>query len=63
MKINTIIKEVEKRIDYLQTKKDKLCTLEIPISKRNQKEYEIKQELYILRNMLHEYYKENLKES
>ena len=57
MKINTIAKEIERRINYLQDKKDKLCTLEIPFSKRQQKEYEIKQELYILKNMLHEYNK------
>ena len=57
MTINTIVKEIRRRIIYLQNEKDKLCTLEIPLPKWQQKEYEIKQELYILKNMLHEYNK------
>ena len=57
MTINTIVKEIRRRIIYLQNEKDKLCTLVIPLPKWQRKEYEIKQELYILKNMLHEYNK------
>lgn len=57
MTLRKIIEELEARRNYLRSKKDSLIAIEMPVSKRLEREKEYKDEIELINIMLHNYYK------
>ena len=57
MTLRKIIEELEARRNSPRSKKDSLIAIEMPVSKRLEREKEYKDEIELINIMLHNYYK------